>query len=41
MTGNGDIEAQQATYSKVMGVMKWGAIASFALAAFVVWLIAG
>jgi hypothetical protein len=41
MTGNGDIKAQQQTYGKVMGVMKWGAVASFGLAAFVVWLIAG
>ncbi len=41
MTGNGDIKAQQQTYGKVMGVMKWGAVASFGIAAFVVWLIAG
>ncbi len=41
MTGNGNIDAQRQTYGKVMGLMKWGALASFALAAFVVWLIAG
>lgn len=41
MTGNGDIKAQQQTYSKVMGLMKWGGVASFGLAVFVVWLIAG
>lgn len=41
MTGNGNIDAHRQTYSKVMGVMKWGAVASAALAAFVVWLIAG
>ena len=41
MTGNGNIETQQATYGKVMAWLKWGALTSFALAAFVVWLIAG
>jgi hypothetical protein len=41
MTGNGDIKTDEVTYSKVMGVLKWGAVASFGLAAFAVWLIAG
>lgn len=41
MTGNGNIDTHRQTYGKVMGVMKWGAVASFALAGFVVWLIAG
>lgn len=41
MAGNGDIQSHQATYSSVIGLMKWGAVASFATTAFVVWLIAG
>lgn len=41
MTGNGDIKAHQETYGKVMGMLKWGAVASFLLAGLVVWLIAG
>lgn len=41
MAGNGDIKAQRATYESLIGLMKWGGIASFAIAAFVVWLIAG
>lgn len=41
MTGNGDIETQRVTYQRLLGLMKYGAIASFAIAAFVVWLIAG
>ncbi len=41
MDGNGEIKGQHATYAKVMGLMKWGAVASFLLAFFVLWLIAG
>lgn len=41
MTGNGDIEAQRATYEKLIGLMKWGAVACFLIAFFVLWLIAG
>lgn len=41
MTGNGDIEAQRTTYLKLLGLMKYGAVACFLIAAFVVWLIAG
>lgn len=41
MTGNGDIETQRVTYQRLLGLMKYGAVASFAIAAFVVWLIAG
>ena len=41
MTETGDIDAQRQTYAKVIGLMKWGALGSAALAAIVVWLIAG
>lgn len=41
MAGNGDLKAHEATYHGVIGLIKWGAVASFAIAAFVVWLIAG
>lgn len=41
MAGNGDFSAHQQTYNSVMGLLKWGGVASFALAAIVVWLIAG
>lgn len=41
MTGNGDINTHRATYESLIGLMKWGAVASFAIAAFVIWLIAG
>jgi hypothetical protein len=35
-----DMPAHVSTYASVMGLMKWGAIASFAVGALVVWLIA-
>lgn len=41
MTGNGNLETHQATYGKVIGLIKWGAIACFVIAFVVVWLIAG
>lgn len=41
MTGGMDIDKHQATYHRVLGLMKYGAIACFAIAAGVVWLIAG
>jgi len=41
MAGSGDMNAHRATYESVMKLMKWGAVASFAVGAFVVWLIAG
>jgi hypothetical protein len=37
---HGDMTAHDATYGKVMGMLKWGTIVCVALAAFVVWLIA-
>lgn len=39
MAGNGEIKVHQATYAKVMAVIKWGAIASFVIAFVVIWLI--
>ena len=41
MTGNGDIETQRATYHRLLGLMKYGAVACFLIAFGVVWLIAG
>ncbi len=41
MTGSGDIDKQQATYHRVLGLMKYGAVACFVIAFGVVWLIAG
>ena len=41
MTGNGDIDTHRATYEGLIGPMKWGAAASFLIAFFVLWLIAG
>lgn len=35
----GDLEAQRATYSSVMWLLKWGAVACGAIAFFVVYLL--
>jgi hypothetical protein len=40
MAQNTDMKGHVATYSSVIGLLKWGAIACFILAALVVWLIA-
>lgn len=40
MAGNGDLKAHEQTYEGVMGMLKWGTVACFALAALVVLLIA-
>ena len=41
-SGNGgEMKVHEATYHKVIWVLKWGAVACFAIAAVVVWLIAG
>ena len=40
MTNNGDIKDATKTYESFMGALKWGTIVSFAVAAFVVILIA-
>ncbi|WP_258046836.1 aa3-type cytochrome c oxidase subunit IV [Sphingomonas folli] len=38
--GRGDIKAHEATYSGMIGLLKYGAAACFVLAFFVIWLIA-
>lgn len=40
MAGDMDIRAHSSTYGRVIGLLKWGAVACFLLAFFVVWLIA-
>jgi hypothetical protein len=39
MAGNGDMDSHRATYESVIGLMKWGAVACFAIAFIAVWLI--
>ena len=39
MADDADMNGHVATYSSVMGMLKWGAVACFVLAALVVWLI--
>ncbi len=38
---HGDMRAHQETYSGVMGMLKWGTVASAIVAALVILLIAG
>ncbi|MBB3348882.1 aa3-type cytochrome c oxidase subunit IV [Sphingomonas citri] len=38
--GRGDIKAHEATYSGMIGWLKYGAVICFLLAFFVIWLIA-
>ena len=38
---HGDMRAHQETYSGVMGMLKWGTVASAIVAAIVIFLIAG
>jgi len=40
MANQTDMKAHSATYEGVIGLMKWGALASAIVAAIVVWLIA-
>ncbi len=44
MAGNNsngsEMKVHEATYHKVIGMLKWGAVACFFIAAAVVWLIA-
>ena len=37
--GNGDMGAHEATYGKVIGMLKWGGLACFLIALGVIWLI--
>ena len=39
MAGNGDMKAHNETYSSVMNLLKWGAVATFIVGAIVVVLI--
>jgi Bacterial aa3 type cytochrome c oxidase subunit IV len=39
MAGDSDIKVHEATYHQVIGLLKWGAVACFVIAAAVVWLI--
>jgi hypothetical protein len=40
MAGNGDMKAHEQTYTSIMGLLKWGAVASFIVGAIVVMIIA-
>ena len=40
MAGDMDIRAHSSTYGRVIGMLKWGAVACALIAALVVWLIA-
>lgn len=40
MAGNGDMKAHSQTYEGFLGLLKYGTIASFLVAAFVVYLLA-
>lgn len=39
MAGNGDLKAHEQTYALMIGMLKWGGVACFLIAAAVVWLI--
>jgi hypothetical protein len=41
MATDGDLQVHRATYEKVIGVLKYGAVACFVIAFVVVWLISG
>ncbi|MEK6636469.1 MAG: aa3-type cytochrome c oxidase subunit IV [Pseudomonadota bacterium] len=38
---HGDMRAHQETYAHVMGLLKWGTVASAIVAAIIIFLIAG
>ena len=40
MAERGDIKAHEATYTGVMGFLKWGTVVSALVVALVIWLIA-
>ena len=40
MAGDMDIRAHSSTYGRVIGMLKWGAVACALIAVLVVWLIA-
>ena len=37
----GDMQVHRATYDRVIGLLKWGAVACFIIAFAVIWLISG
>ena len=39
MAANGDLQAHEATYGRVIGLLKYGGIAVFFIALLVIWLI--
>lgn len=39
-TGTGDMKAHVATYGRMIGMLKWGAVVVALLVALVLWLIA-
>ena len=39
MAGDTNLQAHERTYAKVIGMLKYGAVACAVLAAFVIWLI--
>ena len=39
MADSGDMKAHEATYGSVTWLLKWGAVACFIIAFFVIWLI--
>jgi len=40
MAGNTDLNSHVHTYDRMIGMLKWGGLAVFVIAALVVWLIA-
>ena len=40
MAGNSDLTSHVNTYGRMIGMLKWGGLAVFIIAALVVWLIA-
>jgi len=40
MAGNTDLKSHVHTYDRMIGLLKWGGVACFFLALFVIWLIA-
>lgn len=39
MASDNNLQAHEQTYSKIMGLLKWGAVGCAIIAAFVIWLI--
>ena len=41
MADNSDMKAHEASYSRMIGMLKWGTIATVIITAFVIWAISG